>query len=308
MSKIDTLFELNRVTFSYKSDGKKILDNISLKIKKGEFVFILGKNGSGKSTLLKHLNALVLPTLGEVYIDGLSTTNEQHKNYFRKKIGMILQNPESQIVNSIVEEDVAFGLENIGTEPGIMHNKVKTSLELLHMHKYKKSMVNELSGGQKQKIAIAGVLAMKPDCILLDEPTSMLDAKSKSEILNLIDKLNKTNGTTIVWVTHNPEEIQNGNRVLLLLDGKLALDIKPSELFYDDTTLQKFNLEKPKIAKFVCELKNNGLKIGNKITKTSVLETLITLLKKMNNYTSFTQYLSTDQVSDQKQQNRTQTP
>ena len=273
-------FSLNHVTFSYKSGSRKILDDVSLRIKKGEFVFLLGKNGSGKSTFLKHLNAMLIPTSGEIYVDGKDTKLEKNIYKIRKKVGMILQNPESQIVNSIVEEDVAFGLENIAVDPEIIQKRVDSALKVIGMQTYKKRMINELSGGQRQKIVIAGVLAMQPDCILLDEPTSMLDTKSRSEILSIIYDLNKKLGITIVWITHNLEEVQCGHRILLMKEGEITLDITPSELFYNDETLSKFDLKRTELVDFVCNLKKKGLKIKDTTNKEAVIDFIFNQLRE----------------------------
>ncbi len=280
MDKSDMQFNLNHVTFSYRLGSRKILDDVSLKIKKGEFVFLLGKNGSGKSTFLKHLNAMLIPTSGEIYVDGKDTKLEKNIYKIRKTVGMILQNPESQIVNSIVEEDVAFGLENIAEDPKIIQKRVDSALQAIGMQTYKKRMINELSGGQRQKIVIAGVLAMQPDCILLDEPTSMLDTKSRSEILRIIYDLNKKLGITVVWITHNLEEVQCGHRILLMKEGKIALDTTPSELFYNDEILSKFDLKRTELVEFVCNLKKKGLKIKDTTNKEAVIDFIFNQLRK----------------------------
>ncbi len=239
----------------------KILDKISVKINKGEFVAILGKNGAGKSTFVKHLNALLLPSKGDVFIDGINTKNKNELFKIRSKVGMVLQDPDMQIVNSVVKEDIAFGLENLQVRPEEINRLVDKALSLVDMVNYKNSLVEELSGGKKQRVAIAGVLAMHPECLILDESTSMLDYKSRNKILKIIRKLNKQHGTTIIMVTHNVEETLCTNRVLYMEDGKIVLDISPLELFYNDFLLKKYKIDTPEIIQLVKKLKNKGLNL-----------------------------------------------
>lgn len=259
---VDNLFFFaDSIEKNDKSSRIKILDKISVKINKGEFVAILGKNGAGKSTFVKHLNALLLPFEGDVFIDGINTKNKYDLFTIRTKIGMVLQDPDMQIVNSVVKEDVAFGLENLQVRPEEINKLVDKALSLVDMEDYKDSLVEELSGGQKQRVAIAGVLAMHPDCIILDESTSMLDYKSRNKILKIIRKLNKQHGTTIIMVTHNVEETLCTNRVLYMEDGKIVLDISPLELFYNDFLLKKYKIDTPEIIQLVKKLKNKGLNL-----------------------------------------------
>ncbi len=239
----------------------KIWDKISVKINKGEFVAILGKNGAGKSTFVKHLNALLLPSKGDVFIDGINTKNKNELFKIRSKVGMVLQDPDMQIVNSVVKEDIAFGLENLQVRPEEINRLVDKALSLVDMVNYKNSLVEELSGGKKQRVAIAGVLAMHPECLILDESTSMLDYKSRNKILKIIRKLNKQHGTTIIMVTHNVEETLCTNRVLYMEDGKIVLDISPLELFYNDFLLKKYKIDTPEIIQLVKKLKNKGLNL-----------------------------------------------
>lgn len=248
-------------------DSKKILNGITVKIKKGEFVAVLGANGAGKSTFVKHLNALLIPTVGNVFIDGINTKEAKDDLIkIRSKVGMVFQDPESQLINSIVEEDIAFGPENLQVEPEEIQSLVDIALKHVKMESYKDSTIHELSGGQKQRIAIAGILAMSPECLILDEATSMLDAKSKEGILKIMCNLNKEYRTTIIMITHNVEETVLSNRILLIKDGKLCLDTTPTELFYNDDLLKKYKIKAPKIVEFVKKLKKyKGINLPNDI-------------------------------------------
>lgn len=263
MTKENFLIRLKDVFFSY--DDSEVLKNISLKIEKGEFIAILGKNGSGKTTFLKLLNALLLPSSGDVLVNRCNTKIPENTYKIRSTAGLVLQNPDSQIINSIVEEDVAFGPENLGLSQEEIRKRVEESLKLVKMEKYEKSSIEELSGGQKQKIAIAGILAMEPKCLLLDEVTTMLDYESKKDILKILKDINKKNKTTVIMVTHDVEELVIANRVLIFGNGQILLDTKPKELFYNEEILKKFNIKKPKIVEFIEKLKDKGLKIDGKI-------------------------------------------
>ena len=263
MVKENFLIRLKDVFFSY--GDSEVLKNISLKIEEGEFIAILGKNGSGKTTFLKLLNALLLPSSGDVLVNGYNTKIPENTYKIRSTSGLVLQNPDSQIINSIVEEDIAFGPENLGLLQEEIKKRVEESLKLVKMEKYEKSAVEELSGGQKQRIAIAGILAMEPKCLLLDEVTTMLDYESKKDILKIVKDINRKNKTTVIMVTHDVEEVVIANRILIFGDGRVLLDTKPKELFYNEEILKKFNIKKPKIVEFIEKLKDKGLKIDGKI-------------------------------------------
>lgn len=266
-------------------NSKKILNGITLKIKKGEFVAILGANGAGKSTFVKHLNALLIPTIGNVFINGINTKEAKDDLLkIRSKVGMVFQDPESQLINSLVEEDVAFGPENLQVEPEEIQKLVNIALKQVNMKDYKNSTIHELSGGQKQRIATAGILAMSPECLILDEATSMLDAKNKEEILKIICKLNKEYSTTIIMVTHNIEETVFANRVLLIKGGELCLDATPAELFYNDDLLKKYKIKAPKIVEFVKKIKFGGINLpSNILTVEECLSALQKILDKQIN-------------------------
>ena len=224
----------------------EILNNISLSIKEGEYICIVGKNGSGKTTFVKSLNGIILPTEGDVEILGMNTKDESKIIEIRKNVGMVFQNPDNQMVASLVEEDVAFGLENIGIETDEMHIRVNEALKKVNIENLKEQNINKLSGGQKQKVCIAGILAMKPRIMVFDEPTSMLDPYSRSEILDEIYRLNKEENITIIHITHFMNEIEKADRVILLNEGKLIKDTYDTENFLNNIAdIKQYNLELP---------------------------------------------------------------
>lgn len=243
------------------SSKVRALDNINIEIKAGSFVAVLGHNGSGKSTLAKMINGLLLPTEGYLYVDGKKTSEENNIQYIRKNAGMVFQNPDNQIIGSIVEEDVGFGAENLQVPTDEIWKRVEEVLRKVGMLEYRNASPNRLSGGQKQRVAIAGVLAMKPKCIILDEPTAMLDPSGRREVMDTIFKLNKEDGVTIVLITHYMEEVVNADRLIIMEDGRVALDDRPKVIFEDVERLEKLGLELPEITKLSIELKNNGLDI-----------------------------------------------
>ena len=255
----------------YNSDNvviskKRVLDDISLTIDKGEFVCILGKNGCGKSTFAKCLNALVTPTSGTVRVFDLDTKDEKNLISIRQKVGMSFQNPDNQIVASIVEEDIAFGLENLGIESSEMKKRIDFATNCLGIENLKNSMTSKLSGGQKQKVSIAGILAMKPEIIVLDEPTSMVDKAGRVDILETVRKLNKEENLTIILISHYLEEVRYADRVLLINKGKVTLDDTPDKALLNDKLFLDAGLELPYIPKMATELRNMGKKLkGNEI-------------------------------------------
>ena len=255
----------------YNSDNvviskKRVLDDISLTIDKGEFVCILGKNGCGKSTFAKCLNALVTPTSGTVRVFDLDTKDEKNLISIRQKVGMSFQNPDNQIVASIVEEDIAFGLENLGIESSEMKKRIDFATNCLGIENLKNSMTSKLSGGQKQKVSIAGILAMKPEIIVLDEPTSMVDKAGRVDILETVKKLNKEENITIILISHYLEEVRYADRVLLINKGKVTLDDTPDKALLSDKLFLDAGLELPYIPKMATELRNMGKKLkGNEI-------------------------------------------
>lgn len=276
----------NNVNFSpineYDDTKIDILKNINLKIGKGEFVSIAGKNGCGKSTLSKHFNAVLLPSSGEVLVDGIDTKCEEKVFDIRQKVGLVLQNPDNQIISSVVEEDVAFGLENLGIDRRIMRENVDKALKNVGMYEYKDSPTYALSGGQKQRVAIAGVLAMNPECIVLDEPTSMLDPNGKKEVLNTIVGLNKQFGTTIVLITHDMYELSLSSRVLIMDQGSIVLERIPEELFCNEYLFSNYGLLPPCSIKLLCNLEKEGYKVKSKSPDTNLCtKEILSLLEEV---------------------------
>ena len=259
---------VQNVTFQYESQNesdaatqKPVLNDISFAIKKGEFVAILGHNGSGKSTAAKHLNAMLLPTSGKVFIDGMDTADEQCTYDIRRKVGLVLQNPDNQLVASIVEEDVAFGPENLGIPSDEIRERVDEALKAVDMYEYRLNAPHKLSGGQKQRIAIAGIIAMKPDCIVLDEPTAMLDPKGRQEVLDTILKLNRENGITIVMITHYMEEAVLADKVYVIDNGEMLTSGTPREVFSQVELLKKHRLDVPQATELCHKLRACGVEI-----------------------------------------------
>lgn len=238
-----------------------VLDDISFTVKKGEFVALLGHNGSGKSTVAKHLNAMLLPTGGKVYVDGVDTIKDEEDFAVRRKVGLVLQNPDNQLVASIVEEDVAFGPENLGIAPDEIRKRVDMALKAVNMYDYRNQPPHKLSGGQKQRVAIAGIIAMKPSCIVLDEPTAMLDPKGREEVMTTIKKLNKEQGITVVLITHYMEEAVDADRVIVMDDGKILTSGTPKEVFSQVELLKRHRLDVPQVTELCYLLRSYGVKI-----------------------------------------------
>lgn len=245
--------------------GKIAVNNIGLKVKKGEFLVVLGRNGSGKSTLAKHLNALLLPSGGKVFVDGLDTANADQVWNIRNKAGMVFQNPDNQIVATIVEEDVAFGPENLGIEPKEIRTRVDEALKTVDMEEYKRHAPHLLSGGQKQRIAIAGILAMRPECIVFDEPTAMLDPIGRREVINTIKDINKKFGITIILITHFMEEAAEADRLIVMEEGKIIMEGLPREIFSQVPVMKKIGLDVPQVTELAFELQKSGVKIDTDI-------------------------------------------
>lgn len=240
-----------------------VLDDISFTVKKGEFVALLGHNGSGKSTVAKHLNAMLLPTGGKVYIDGIDTVKDEEDFAVRRKVGLVLQNPDNQLVASIVEEDVAFGPENLGVKPEEIRKRVDMALKAVDMYDYRNQPPHKLSGGQKQRVAIAGIIAMEPSCIVLDEPTAMLDPKGREEVMSTIKRLNKEQGITIVLITHYMEEAVDADRVIVMDDGKILTSGTPQEVFSQVELLKRHRLDVPQVTELCYLLRSYGVEIDN---------------------------------------------
>ena len=265
------IITIENLIFSYAREeevgASNAVDGVSLEIEKGSFTAILGKNGSGKSTLAKHLNGLLLPTEGVVYVNGFDTRQEEHVWDVRQSAGMVFQNPDNQLVSAIVEDDVAFGPENLGVDPAEIRRRVDKSLEAVNMGKFRKKPPHLLSGGQKQRIAIAGVVAMKPQCIIFDEPTAMLDPKGRQEIMEIIRELHE-DGITVILITHFMEEAAEAQRVIVMHDGKVLMDGSPAEVFSRREELQAVNLDIPLAVEIAAKLRDKGIDVPQNIIST----------------------------------------
>lgn len=273
------MIKVDKVTYEYKSyiddEIAAAVKNLSLEVKKGEFLIVLGHNGSGKSTLAKMMNGLLLPTLGDIEVMGMNTKDEDKIWDIRQKAGIVFQNPDNQIVATIVEEDVAFGPENQGIAPAEIRKRVDQALEIVEMTAYKKHAPHLLSGGQKQRVAIAGILAMKPDCIILDEPTSMLDPTGRIEVMNTIKKLNKEEGKSIVLITHYMDEAVQGDRVIVMSEGEIQMEGTPKEIFSQVDKIKELGLDVPQVTELAYELRKEGIDISHDILS---VEELLNLL------------------------------
>lgn len=260
---METQAQAKQLWFHYTDENGErtspdILKDISLSIDKGDFVALLGHNGSGKSTFAKHMNAILLPSAGTMTVDGIDTKDESQRFTLRSHVGMVFQNPDNQIVATIVEEDVAFGPENLGIPPQEIRERVDDALKAVEMYEYREHVPSQLSGGQKQRVAIAGIIAMRPDCIVLDEPTAMLDPSGRREVMNTIHMLNREYGITIVLITHYMEEAAQANRVVVMDDGKVVLDNTPKEVFSHVETLKKIGLDVPQVTELAYRLQQAG--------------------------------------------------
>lgn len=267
---MSSFIEIKDLHFCYVNDLEEppvkteVLKGINLNIEKGEFVAVLGHNGSGKSTLAKCINAINLPESGAVYVNGMDTLDENNLLPIREKVGMVFQNPDNQIVATIVEEDVAFALENMGVEPNEIRRRVDEALKTVGMYEYRLHAPHKLSGGQKQRVAIAGIIAMKPDCILLDEPTAMLDPHGRDEVMKTVKMLNE-HGVTIVLITHYMEEAAQAQRVVVIDGGEVIMDNVPKKIFSNVETMKNLGLDVPQVTELCWELKKAGYDISTEI-------------------------------------------
>jgi len=244
---------------------KRAIDNMDVDIKKGDFVAILGHNGSGKSTFAKQINGILMPTGGTVLVSGMDTRDEDHIWDIRKTAGMVFQNPDNQIIGNVVEEDVGFGPENLGVPTDEIWKRVDESLEAVGMTAYRLQSPNKLSGGQKQRVAIAGVMAMKPQCIILDEPTAMLDPNGRREVIRTVRQLNESQGVTVLLITHYMEEATWADRIIVMDDGKIVMDGKPREIFSRVRELKECGLDVPQATELAFELKEAGMPLPDGI-------------------------------------------
>ena len=263
----EQLLKFENVTYRYEDESEPALQSVSFGVEKGEFVVILGHNGSGKSTVAKLSNSIFLPTEGKVFVNGMDTSDENNEINCRKTVGVVFQNPDNQIVASIVEEDVAFGPENLCVEQKELRKRVDEALQSVGMYDYRMHETHKLSGGQKQRVAIAGILAMRPQCIVLDEPTAMLDPKGRREVMRAVRKLNEEEGITVLFITHFMEESVFADRVMVMDDGKVILDGTPSKVFAQTQLLKKVGLDVPEVARLAAALRENGTDLGDVLTE-----------------------------------------
>lgn len=265
----EAMVKCENVSFKYRAvegeEEKYAVNGVSFEVEKGEFLVVLGHNGSGKSTIAKHMNALLIPSDGTVIVDGLDTKDQKNLWEIRSRAGMVFQNPDNQLVATIVEEDVAFGPENLGVEPVEIRKRVDESLKKVGMYEYRRHAPHLLSGGQKQRIAIAGILAMKPKCIIFDEPTAMLDPSGRREVLKNIKEINEKYGITIVLITHYMDEAAQADRVIVMDRGKVILEGKPREVFSNVKEMKEIGLDVPQVTELCYELKNSGINIDTNI-------------------------------------------
>ncbi len=282
--------KIENVWFSYDGDEEgehlpPVLKDVSLEIEKGSFVALLGHNGSGKSTLAKLINLVLNPTEGRIYIDGTDITAEtltEDELYgIRRRVGMVFQNPDNQLVATVVEEDVAFGPENLGVEPTEIRKRVDEALETVKMSEYKKHSPHQLSGGQKQRVAIAGIIAMLPECIIFDESTAMLDPGGRKDVMDTIEYLNREKGITVIHITHNMDEAVRADRVVVINDGKIFLDGTPKEVFSRVQELRTVGLDVPQVTELFYELSYRGIDIDySELDEEKCAEALVRLIKK----------------------------
>lgn len=276
---MEKIAESINLDFKYDDDGRYIFKDLNLSFKQGEMTAVLGHNGCGKSTFAKHLNAILLPSGGKVYIDGIDTADEERVYDIRQRVGMVFQNPDNQIVATIVEEDVAFALENLGVKPAEIRERVDEALKAVGMYKYRLHAPHQLSGGQKQRVAIAGIIAMRPECIVLDEPTAMLDPIGRAKIMRTIKKLNEEFGITIILITHYMEEAAQCKRVIVMDKGKVLMDDCPKEVFSNVETLKEVGLDVPQVTELMYELNKCGLELDTHIiNEEECCEALLKLL------------------------------
>lgn len=255
------------------------VNNVNIDIKAGDFVAVLGHNGSGKSTFAKHLNALVMPTEGTVYVDGMDTKDAENTLKVRQTAGMVFQNPDNQIVGTLVDEEVGFGPENIGVPTEEIWERVEKSLKAVGMYKFRNASPNKLSGGQKQRVAIAGIVAMKPKCIVLDEPTAMLDPLGRKEVIHVLHELNKKEGVTIILITHYMEEVIDADHVFVMDNGKVVMEGTPRQIFSQVDKLKELRLDVPQVTELAYELKKEGLPVKDGIIRN---EELVEEIKRLD--------------------------
>lgn len=277
---MENFAKAEKLVFRYGEEESPVLDNIDLVFKEGEFTAILGHNGCGKSTFAKHLNAILLPSGGRVYIDGIDTKDESRIFDVRQKVGMVFQNPDNQIIGTVVEEDVGFGPENLGVPTDEIWQRVEESLKAVGMIEYRHHSPNKLSGGQKQRVAIAGVVAMEPKCIVMDEPTAMLDPVGRKEVLKTVHKLRKQKNVTVILITHYMEEVVDADKIFVMDHGKVVMEGTPKEIFSRVDELKSYRLDVPQVTILADELRKRGLDIPKGILRKEELVEAITHLQQ----------------------------
>ncbi len=264
--KMQDILSAENLIFRYDDESEtRALNGVSLGVKKGEFVAVLGANGCGKSTLAKHFNAILLPESGTVIVEGLDASKEENIYEIRQKVGMVFQNPDNQIVATVVEEDVAFALENLGVPPDEMRTRIDEAMQTVKIYKYRKKAPHHLSGGQKQRVAIAGIIAMRPDCLILDEATAMLDPYGRESVMKTITKLNKEYGITVLAITHYMEEATLADRVIVMNKGEVVMNGTPKEVFSKPEQLRSYHLDVPQAAELREELAKVGITLAEDI-------------------------------------------
>lgn len=258
----------------------RAINGVNLDVKRGDFIAIIGANGSGKSTLAKHINAILFPTEGTVWVNGLNTSQEENLWEIRRSAGMVFQNPDNQIIASVVEEDVGFGPENLGVPTEEIWKRVEDSLKAVGMLEYRKQSPNMLSGGQKQRVAIAGIMAMKPECIVLDEPTAMLDPNGRKEVISTIQWLNRHENITVILITHHMDEVVNADKIFVMDNGMIVMQGTPKEIFSRIPEIKKYRLDVPQVTELAYELRQAGLDIPEGILTVDELVEALEKLRK----------------------------
>ncbi len=253
------------IRFRYTPESPWAVDGASVSVDKGEFVAVLGANGCGKSTLAKHFNAILLPEAGTVLVEGMNTADEEHLYDIRQKVGMVFQNPDNQIVATVVEEDVAFALENLGVPPAEIRARIDDAMKMAGIYKHREKAPHKLSGGQKQRVAIAGVIAMRPDCLVLDESTAMLDPRGREKVMETIRHLNRDYGITVVSITHYMDEAAQADRVVVMSEGKVVMEGTPRQVFSQVDELHRLRLDVPQVTELCCRLAEAGVHIPTDI-------------------------------------------
>ena len=274
------MIEARGVSFRYSPESPWAVDGACVTVKKGEFVAVLGANGCGKSTLAKHFNAILLPEAGTVLVEGMDTADEAHLYDIRQKVGMVFQNPDNQIVATVVEEDVAFALENLGVPPAEIRTRIDDAMQMAGIYKHREKAPHKLSGGQKQRVAIAGVIAMRPDCLVLDEATAMLDPRGREKVMETIRRLNRDFGLPVAAITHYMDEAAQADRVLVMSEGRVVLEGTPKEVFRQTERMRGLHLDVPQATELCCELAKAGVELpGDIINEDECAAALYELLK-----------------------------